>query len=80
MDNTKYSPREPLSPDLGSNNINLASSNNDYGDKSKMQELWILQTYKALREQGFYEPHIRVRQESLVQRQNVANGLSAVVV
>jgi len=43
----------------------INSGTDDY-DESDKNQLWILQTYKALREQGFYEPHICVTQESLV--------------
>jgi hypothetical protein len=66
MDNTKHTPHEPRSPDLRSNGVDEAGSSTDVCDQSQPQQLWILQTYKALREQGFYEPHIRVTQESLV--------------
>ena len=67
MNNTKHAPREPRSPDLlRSSGVDEAGSSTDVCDRSQPQQLWILQTYKALREQGFYEPHIRVTQESLV--------------
>ena len=66
MNNTKHAPREPRSPDLRSSGADEAGSSTDVCNESHPQQLWILQTYKALREQGFYEPHIRVTQESLV--------------
>ncbi len=51
---------------MRSSGVDEAGSSTYVCDQSQPQQLWILQTYKALREQGFYEPHIRVTQESLV--------------
>ncbi len=49
-------------------NHEAGRSSHEFSDEDQSQLLWILQTYKALCEQGFYEPHVRVTPKGRVER------------
>ena len=44
------------------------NSEHEFSDEDLDQLLLILKTYQALREQGFYEPHVRVTPRGNIER------------
>ena len=50
------------------------NSSHEFSDEDQDQLLLILKTYKALHEQGFYEPHVRVTPKSKIERVDEDDG------
>ncbi len=44
------------------------SSTHEYSDEDQSQLLLILMAYDALREQGFYEPHVHITHKGMIER------------